>query len=136
MIDTGAIRLALRNALLDRVSAPTLPADLRWENVEAGPPPDGVPWLRETFMPSEERALFNLEDQAVGLVQYSVFVPRGEGSKRADDIANAIKAAFNPRKTPAPGGFVSVYRAEVGRGLPEDAWYQVPVSLYWRVIAQ
>jgi len=137
-ITRDEVRLAMRNYLLAMdTPTPVLPTYREWENVKLNTaPPDGGYWLRENLLWGGEAKFANVDHQAEGVVQYTVFGPLGGGLKGIDTLADAIKAHFRPGKTPSPGGgTISVFRSETGRGGrdPVLAYWMVPVSIYWRV---
>lgn len=133
-IDRFQIRAALRARLQ---GAAGYPGDdkVHWENKQFPIKGQDYPplWLRESFMPSDERASFSGRHTFEGIWQISIFVAQGSGTKQADDLAQAIVNRFRPGTPQIGSPAVSIDRAESLSGPPEDEWWHVPVRIWWRV---
>lgn len=127
MIDHRTVRSKLREQLL---TVAGLPSARSWENRNFKPP-TGEKWVRETYLPGDERQSANDMVEAVGVVQYDLYCPAGAGTEEIEDLADAIKEAFKPSSV--VGSLVRIDRSERLPGRQEPKWYSVPVRVSWRV---
>ena len=128
MIDHKALRQGILTILL---TVSGLPSERSWENREFTPPT--TEWIRETLLPSDESVSASDTITAVGTMQYDVFWTFGDGTEDAEDLADAIKEAFEPNTTISTHAYV--YRAERLAGRVDDNWYIIPVRLTYRAHA-
>jgi len=133
VINYTAIRQGLRTVLLNIVD-PAMPsaANIAWENREYDPQ-KGVPWIRETLIPGIERKVAYDELQTVGIVQYDLNWPLGDGTEEIEALVDTIKDAFAPNTTIA--NHALVYRTERLAGRADDKWYTIPIRLTYRAFA-
>lgn len=131
MIKYSDIRKGIR-AILLAVTNPNmpLPANIAWEN-RGYDPVVGTPWIRETLLPGEERQVASDTLRGVGIMQYDLFWPIGDGTETIEDLADDIKNAFKP--VTVIGTHSLVFKAERLPGTVEDErWYKLPIRLTWR----
>lgn len=113
---------------------------LLWDDVEGDRPPedvDGLPvaYGRSTvrFFTSEVDVLGGFmqgQDRTDGQTVVQVFTPKGDGYKRADEIAQCVKTFFQRRSiTGIFGWFVNVVATEVEAPGP---WSQINVTAPFR----
>lgn len=92
-------------------------------------------WWRISVQPSSSR-LVGLSPRVyrtLGLLLANVFTPLGEGDAEAYASAERLCAAFLAIPGPSYNGqSVIVDRAYCSRGVAEDNWYNVPVTVMWR----
>lgn len=124
----------VRNALEAHASTISgVPSGLAWENVPFEPTP-GSAWLRFTLIPISQRPT---DVTAAGLkridalFQVDVFVPVDTGPKAAEDLAEAVIAAYAPGDPLTSNGVsVQVEYAEVNSAaVYEPSWYTVSVTI-------
>ena len=132
-INETELRNNIRTILL-AVSNEDMPdSDNRaWENREFKPT-IGVPWLRETTMPGNERQYASNTLEGVGFMQYEFFWPIHTGTKEIEALVVDVKAAFKPATVLDAHSLI--YRAERLTAIVGDNWYQIPVRLTWRAHA-
>ena len=99
-------------------------------------PQAGTPWLRWTFRPQPNRlANINADAQLVrhiGAVMIDYYVPRGEGTRRANTVSAAIVTALRPGTRLIYNGLLVLVRtcfAQGGQNI--DQHYQRPITLGW-----
>lgn len=141
-VDEKAVRLALRSQL---VLVPGLPVEAKraYEN-RAFKPPEVDPadvsaamWVRETMLPASELPITFGEVQGIGVVQYDVVYPRGEGTEVPEGLAKAIKDQFKPGNSIVNSGvtlWIDESRKRPGREWDEN-WFFFPVEVVWRTYA-
>lgn len=124
------IRLALRGIMLNITG---IPSNRAYENVAFTPPEpkSGNAWMRETYLPSDQRRVGTNLIRADGIVQYDLFYPQGTATNKADDDADAIIAEMKPGASTGVENLV-IERARRLQGRQENAWYHVPVEIHWR----
>ena len=130
MIDQIVLRQAFR-VILGGVSG--LPTARAWENRSFIPPNPPMNWVRETHLPAVERQISDGMVEAVGVMQYDLFTPAGNGTEAIEALAHAVKTAFKPKTAPAVN--IIIDRAECGAGRPDPPWYFIPVRLTYRAYA-
>lgn len=134
MIDLELVRRALRERLLS-VSGVD-PEQVAWQNRSFVPTSD-VTYIRETFLPGEERQAASDQLMAVGLVQFDIFAPVNDSTEDVGALAHQVKHAFRPKQNLEAGTLVvNLVRAWIQTGVPvsEDR-YMVPVIVSWRTFA-
>lgn len=105
----------------------------------------GTPWVRMTVKPTAGRA-FSTDALSIahrGLFLVDFFYPtlQGTADKPAagdgEPAVDHLRALFAPgTKLPLTGGeTLMIDYAERGPGLAQDGWYQIPVTIGWRVYA-
>jgi hypothetical protein len=128
------VRAALR-AQLETVVADSL---LAREN-ESYAPADGTPWVRETLLPGtpeRSEAGVNGRFTQYGVYQVDVFAPEGQGVGVAESVAGVIATAFVPGNgyDDGDGGpTVWIRRTYIEGASQTGTWYQVPVTIDWKV---
>jgi len=127
MIDYPSIRLGMRAILL---AVPSLPTDIAFENREFDPPDAKTPYIRETLLPGEERHVASNSIMAVGIMQYDILWPAGDGTEDPEALADAIRDAFRPVTT--IDAHTTVYRVDRLGGVPDEKWYRIPIRLTYR----
>lgn len=129
MIKNSDIQAAFRSQLVMVPGIP--PEDQRaWEN-KGFAPATGTPWLRETLLHGAETVTANNERQQVGIMQYDLFWPAGEGTYDAKGMADDIKEAFKPSTT--LNSLVRIEQSTVRRGGNDGTWYQLIIELSYTV---
>lgn len=133
MISHKEIRQGIRGILLS-INDPNMPLakNIAWEN-HSYKPVDGIPWIRETLLPGEERQAATDTIRSVGIMQYDLFWPANKGTEAAEDLVDTIKDAFKPITTIGVNSLV--FRAERLSGTPDEKWYRIPIRLTWRAHA-
>lgn len=127
MIDDFTVRSVFR-AHIKTVDGIPDKDNLAWEK-KTFTPTQGTPWMRETLLRAGERLRANDETEQNGVMQFDYFIPLDESYslRAAEELATAIKKAF---KTGTHlGNSVRTVGAEVGRGRPSGAWYQIPITI-------
>lgn len=112
-----------------------------WENVPFTPE-SGEAWLRENFAP-DRMAQTTLgsdgHNRLPGIYMIDVFTPVGRGWKDAENLAEAVLAAF-PRGAVLTdtdtGVQVRVERSYRTAARQEPKWYHVPVTAEFRADIQ
>ena len=136
MVDERELRQALRAKLNNVTGLPSFLAD---ENRDFDPPAptQGAIWVHEYLIPLDESIISSGYIQSLGIVQYTVYVPKESGTEAAEDLATAIAAEFAPTGSgvTVDGNTVHLYKtqrlpAEVSPEFP--AWRAKPVHVYWR----
>lgn len=127
MIDYPTIRLGMRAILL---AVPTIPTDIAFENREFKPPVATSPYIREQLIPGAERHVATGTIMAVGIMQYDLFWPAGDGTEDPEALADAIRDAFRPVTT--IDAHTTVYRVDRLSGVPDEKWYRIPIRLTYR----
>jgi hypothetical protein len=130
------IRRALEQAVETALLGISGFTDIAFENVDFTPT-IGTPWAQVIVRPVDRRAATLGVDglfQYDGIVTVDVFVSEGNGPNYADEVADALINAFNPREIILVVGSTKVflktaYRNE-GRST-QDGWYFVPVVIEW-----
>jgi hypothetical protein len=122
------------------LTAAGLPPALRraWENWAFDPTSDvTAPWMRETLLPGDTRPLATGLLQAVGLVQYDIFAPKGKGTAIYETMRDSIEAVFEPGVSLALGnGHFLLIVALRPLGSQEEAnspWIGFPLQVSWQV---
>ena len=130
MISHKAIRQGIRQVLL-AVNNSDLPDEdnIAWENQDFTPP-EIIPWLRETMIPGTERQTATDTIQSVGIMQYDVFWPAGQGTEDAEQLADDIITAFAPHTQ--IGANALTFRSERLAAVADEKWYIIPIRLTWR----
>lgn len=123
--------------LLGQMLAATVdPASVAWENVSFSPTP-GSPWYRESFSPSGAEAESlgpGSFDRLEGLYLIDVFAPSGEGYKRAEELAEDVLAGFARGLATTDGDTTVIVESSFrAAALSEAEWYQIPITIRFRV---
>ena len=125
MADHFAIRKDLRATLL---AVSGLPAVVAYENVEANP--GAAVFVEERIIPIDERPVATGTIEQRGIFQITLVYPIKSGTKDAEDVIDAILAAFPPASS--HGTSCRVDRSQRNPALPDGKDYRLPVSVYWR----
>lgn len=107
---------------------------IAWENV-AFTPPNGSPWARFFFVPSQPAVVTlgtNGADEITGFVQVDLNYPLGTGDGAAQAKYDAMCAVFKAGARFAHGGETVIIRS-CGRsqGREIDNTYRVSVTIYF-----
>lgn len=131
MNDYPAIRAALRGRLFTVEGVDE--AQFASQN-RPFKPTIGTSYVRETFLPASEPQVAAAHTMAVGLVQYDVMCPAGEGTEEAEALVVRIGNAFKPCQHIAEGPVsVEVVRSEPRTPNKADgAWFMFPIQITWR----
>lgn len=123
------------DAHLAAMTAPTVEG-IFYGNVEDSRMSADKIYLRPTFLPGISVDLGQADTSAMrrdGIYQIDVFIPKGEGEKRAYDLANAIEQHFPKGQTLQD---VRIKRVDVDSGAPSGSHYQLPVLVYFVTITR
>jgi len=133
LINYPQVRQGIRAILLG-ITDPAMPSavNIAWENRKYNPQ-KGVAWIRETLIPGAERKVAFDELQTVGIVQFDLNWPLGNGTEEIEALVDTIKDAFAPNTTIADHALV--YRTERLAGRADDKWYTIPIRLTYRAFA-
>ncbi|MEX2444504.1 MAG: phage tail terminator-like protein [Alkalispirochaeta sp.] len=128
MID-ARVRAALRGQLLTVVNG-----DLLAEQNTHFDPPD-TPWFRETLLPGTPELVEIMRDgraRTHGVYQVDAFVPAGQGTPVADQLAEDVAEAF-PRGAAfiEDGLTVRIRRSYTRPSRSSGDWYMTPVVIDW-----
>lgn len=127
------IRAALESEIANVAGIPSA-ANRAWENVPFEPT-TGTAWVRMTFVPQQSRpAVRGASPQLLytGEFLVDVFVPEGNGTKAANDLAGAICKQFTVDDVYTKNSTSVRFRwSEPGQGISDSPWYQVPVTISW-----
>lgn len=120
MIDNWLVQQAFREKV---ITVNYMPDEQfrAWEN-KVFQPVKGERWIRETFMPGDERLKANNEIEGTGICQYDYFVPIGASIKDAKKFADSVKEAFKP--TSVLDGIVRIDRSYIIGGSKGTSGYQ------------
>lgn len=126
------IQSALDNHLNGMSSLPPV----AWEN-RAFEPTQGTLYVRQTNLQGDtiQATLGESgEDETVGVYQIDIFSPQGEGKKEGIDMSDAIANRFK-RGTVMTYNGVNVTVRSVSRGasINSDGWFQIPITIVYRV---
>lgn len=124
---------ALFARLSSLVLAPVHP--IAWPNVVFTPPADHR-YLRVLFVPNVANRLLVSSDgphQLLGLLQVSVYDSKGQGERRAREIAGQVAAHFptDLKLHSAPITLRITKRPDVADMIVEDVAIQIPVMIAW-----
>jgi hypothetical protein len=113
---------------------PTMPP-IAWPN-KPFTPVVGSPYLRATMMPAEPLTIASFvqgENRYSGIMQVDVFVPDGDGTKRATTIADIVGNHFKRGLTVAAQTFSILIRRPPYMLSPykDGAWWGIPVRVYY-----
>lgn len=120
----NAIRLHLANGWGTKTA-------IAWPNRKFDPVA-GQPWIRLTILDGDARQLSiggstNLYG-AVGIAMVGVFIPEGEGDKRALELADDVCALFSNANIKVDGLLVRFGMAKASAGFSDGhGWYQINV---------
>jgi hypothetical protein len=132
----------LRKVFRERLKTVTgLPAVIAWENVVTAPPalPTGggsVLWMEEVHRLLSEKASSTCLNEAVGEVLYLIFIPKGGGTREADELAQRICVAFRPRQSLTSSAITVMLEVTDRRPYREHerypGWVFKTVAVQWR----
>lgn len=125
----------IRAALETRLNgiSPAIPT--AWENTEYTPAV-GTPWQRVNLLLADpvDYAVTSDVVEWRGLLQVTLYYPRGVGTAAASARAQAVATRFAPVQTLTSGSteveILSTARIETGTGV--DEWWCIPISIPWR----
>jgi len=126
------IRAALEVKLTSIADLP----DVAWENLTFTPT-TGQSFVKPRLVPTvREPAVRGLNPQQYyqGIFRVDCFVPEGLGPRAADDLADKIIDAFEATTDVTNGStIVSIRYAEREQGMPDGAFFMVPVNVGWYI---
>lgn len=122
----------IRKLLEQQINSASVGVDTAFENVPYTPQA-GKLWQRVNLLPGQtlNPTMGDNFKRDVGVMQVMVLAPKNAGPAAAAARAEAILQAF-PRGWSAAEGAVRLRVLEspyVSAAVPNDAWYQVPVSI-------
>ncbi len=110
--------------------------EVAWENVSYTRT-TGTPYVKPRLIPTiREPAVRGLNPQQYyqGLFRVDCCVPEGLGPSAADELADKIIDAFEATTDIANNGtIVSIRYAEREQGMPDGAFFMVPVNISWYI---
>jgi len=126
------IRAALEVTLTGITDLP----EIAWENLSYEPT-TGQSFVKPRLIPTvREPAVRGLNPQQYyqGIFRVDCFVPEGLGPSAADDLADKIIDAFEATTDVTNGStIISIRYAEREQGMPDGAFFMVPVNCGWYV---
>lgn len=126
------IRAALEVTLTGITDLP----EIAWENLSYEPT-TGQSFVKPRLIPTvREPAVRGLDPQQYyqGIFRVDCFVPEGLGPSAADDLADKIIDAFEATTDVTNGStIISIRYAEREQGMPDGAFFMVPVNCGWYV---
>ncbi len=126
------IRAALEVKLTGIADLP----EVAWENLTFSPT-TGQSFVKPRLVPTvREPAVRGLNPQQYyqGIFRVDCFVPEGLGPRAADDLADKIIDAFEATTDVTNGStIVSIRYAEREQGMPDGAFFMVPVNVGWYI---
>lgn len=132
MSDLQDIRKALENQLKD--NAGIAAANFAWENTKFDPS-GKTSWIRSKMVPAEARPAAVGTGNAVrwrGLFLCDCFVKRNGGPAAADQLADAVLAAFPyGLQLTENGKTINIRFSERAGAFEEEAWIYIPVTVTW-----
>lgn len=124
------IRAALETHLIGVSDLP----EVAWENLTYSPT-TGTPFVKPRLVPTiREPAHRGLNPQQYyqGIFRVDCFVPEGLGPASADNLADKIIDAFEATTDVSHNStIVSIRYAEREQGMPDGAFFMVPVNVGW-----
>lgn len=134
------VEVAIEKSLIDRLSAlvlsPVLPVQLPEVAFTPPTPAPGAAWLKADFLPAPTTTIgidVGSNNQHMGLLQVTVFWPRGEGEYKPARVAASVIAWFKKGSIYTQDGFRTlIWRAPYRLPLRNDAsgrWVMIPVSI-------
>jgi len=124
------IRAALEVRLTGIADLP----EVAWENLTFSPT-TGQSFVKPRLVPTvREPAVRGLNPQQYyqGIFRVDCFVPEGLGPRAADDLADKIIDAFEATTDVTNGStIVSIRYAEREQGMPDGAFFMIPVNVGW-----
>ncbi|GAB2472158.1 hypothetical protein GCM10027082_24590 [Comamonas humi] len=127
--------VAIETALEQHLLTLATPPPIAWEDV-AYTPTTNQGYLRVHHLHNHPRDLFIEGGPAElpGIFQVDVVWPAGRGKVEAKQLAERVATLFAPVQNLAAGN----HRIELAQtpsiagGMPDEGWYSVPVSIFWR----
>lgn len=105
---------------------------ISWENVEFEPSTD-TGYIEPRLVPSDRRPAvrgLNPQTRYLGYYLIEIHSPKGLGPNGADEVASTLIEYFEQTTDLSYGGYtVSLRYAERDLGVPEGAFYTVPVRI-------
>ena len=128
------------DALCARLDALTLasPLEVAWPNVDFDPPAEGYLAVNHFPAITDQVTLGDLgQNRHTGMFQVSVFVPEGDGSIAAMDVAGEIIAQFKRGTTLTSGGLSIriIQPPYVAPMLQDPPFAQYPVTITYQADA-
>ena len=124
----------IRAALEVKLSGISGLPEVAWENLTYSPT-TGTSFVKPRLVPTvREPAVRGLNPQMYyqGLFRVDCFVPEGLGPAAADDLADKIIDAFEATTDVTNGStIISIRYAEREQGMPDGAFFMVPVNCGW-----
>ncbi len=135
MINTRDIREFFRQYLIDSALIPE--ADIHWEQRKFDPDTK-TPFVSEVLLPGDEGVANRVQGEAVGIINYEVYVRKKSGTEVADDLASDISSLYSPASMidETWGSLrITVDRSETGVHREEaKGWYVKPARITYRVV--
>jgi len=126
----------IRAALEVKLSNVSGLPEVAWENLTYTPT-TGTSFVKPRLVPTvREPAVRGLNPQIYyqGIFRVDCFVPEGLGPAAADDLADKIIDAFEATTDVTNGStIVSIRYAEREQGMPDGAFFMVPVNIGWYI---
>jgi hypothetical protein len=124
-----------KDALLTRLVAMSPVWPTQYENIEFDPTPE-TSWRRAVMIfdgPTPMGAGAETVEEWLGIMQVSLFVPRGESADPALVHAELIRAHFPRSLCLTDDGFsVTITGCKIHTGMLEPQWYHLPLSIDWQ----
>lgn len=126
----------IRAALEVKLNSVSGLPEVAWENLTYEPT-TGTSFVKPRLIPTiREPAVRGLNPQIYyqGLFRVDCFVAEGLGPAAADDLADKIIDAFEATTDVSNGStIVSIRYAEREQGMPDGAFFMVPVNISWYI---
>jgi hypothetical protein len=126
----------IRAALEVKLNSVSGLPEVAWENLTYEPT-TGTSFVKPRLIPTvREPAVRGLNPQIYyqGIFRVDCFVPEGLGPAAADDLADKIIDAFEATTDVTNGStIVSIRYAEREQGMPDGAFFMVPVNIGWYI---
>lgn len=130
-MNPNLIDAALEGHLLTLPGAPSI----AWEDV-AFTPKTGQAYLQVHQLrntPVDESITQDMRRDR-GILQVTVVHPAGQGKVAALNLANKVAALFplGLELDTGAGTVVTTSHPAIASGYPDEGWYRVPISIYWK----
>lgn len=135
----AAVEAVVLNALMGYVASLGLGLPVAWPNVDYTPPADGK-YIAATFLPNGAGRVAITSGTAhrrIGLLQLTVYWPRGEGMFKPMEQAAAVADSFaTDQKIVSGGTTIRITKApDIAGPIIEEHAAQVPVTVSWEAFA-
>jgi len=126
----------IRAALEVKLNSVSGLPEVAWENLTYEPT-TGTSFVKPRLIPTiREPAVRGLNPQIYyqGLFRVDCFVAEGLGPASADELADKIIDAFEATTDVSHNGtIISIRYAEREQGMPDGAFFMVPVNISWYI---